>query len=83
MALDDSRFQDGPSACIQAMDARNLDSMVAEAIEHRNIAGLCDPAKKNWYPVNLDDVVRGANKLGIDFEQMRQIIATAEWAQSG
>jgi FADH2 O2-dependent halogenase len=23
---------------------------VAAAIRHRNIAGLCDPAKRNWYP---------------------------------
>jgi tetracycline 7-halogenase / FADH2 O2-dependent halogenase len=38
---------------------------IAAAIDHRNIAGLCDPAKRNWYGVDLDDAVRGAHKLGV------------------
>lgn len=40
-------------------------SDVAAAIESINIAGLCDPAKRNWYPVDLQDTVRGAGKLGV------------------
>jgi hypothetical protein len=35
------------------------------AIEPLNIAGLCDPGKRNWYPVDLQDTVRGAAKLGV------------------
>jgi FADH2 O2-dependent halogenase len=42
---------------------------VARAIEPMNIAGLCDPAKGNWYPVDLRDTVRGAAKLGVTPEQ--------------
>jgi tetracycline 7-halogenase / FADH2 O2-dependent halogenase len=38
---------------------------VREAIEPLNIAGLCEPAKRNWYPVDPGDVVRGAGKLGV------------------
>ena len=37
---------------------------VARSIEPLNIAGLCDPGKRNWYPVDVRDVVRGARKLG-------------------
>ena len=39
-------------------------SAVARSIEPLNIAGLCDPAKRNWYPVDTRDMVRGARKLG-------------------
>ena len=38
---------------------------VARAIEPMNIAGLCEPAKRNWYGVDLQDVVRGGHKLGL------------------
>jgi len=38
---------------------------VAQAIERMNIAGLCEPGKRNWYGVDLQDVVRGAHKLGL------------------
>ena len=41
-----------------------------QAIEPLNVAGLCDAAKRNWYPVNLEDTVRGAAKLGVTEEQI-------------
>jgi FADH2 O2-dependent halogenase len=44
-------------------------SAVARSIEPLNIAGLCDPGKRNWYPVDLRDTVRGASKLGVTQEQ--------------
>ena len=44
-------------------------SAVAQSIEPLNIAGLCDPGKRNWYPVDLQDTVRGAAKLGVTEEQ--------------
>ncbi|HET9192308.1 MAG TPA: hypothetical protein VFO21_05495 [Vicinamibacterales bacterium] len=37
---------------------------VARSVEPLNIAGLCDPGKRNWYPVDVRDIVRGARKLG-------------------
>jgi FADH2 O2-dependent halogenase len=43
-------------------------SAVAQSIEPLNIAGLCDPGKNNWYPVDLQDTVRGAAKLGVTRE---------------
>jgi FADH2 O2-dependent halogenase len=36
---------------------------IAADLEPFNIAGLCDPEKRNWYDVDLADVVRGAAKL--------------------
>jgi FADH2 O2-dependent halogenase len=43
---------------------------IARAIEPLNIAGLCDPEKRNWYPVDLNDTIRGAAKLGVTEEQI-------------
>jgi FADH2 O2-dependent halogenase len=40
-------------------------SAVARSIEPLNVAGLCDPGKRNWYPVSMRDTVRGASKLGL------------------
>jgi len=45
---------------------------VATAIADWNIAGLCDPDKKNWYGVDLDDTIRGAEKLGLTRKQVRE-----------
>jgi FADH2 O2-dependent halogenase len=42
---------------------------IARAIEPLNIAGLCDAGKLNWYPVDLQDTVRGAPKLGVTEQQ--------------
>jgi FADH2 O2-dependent halogenase len=36
---------------------------VATDLDPYNIAGLCDPTKRNWYGVDLQDVIRGAHKL--------------------
>lgn len=58
-----------------------LEQEVRQSIEAINIAGLCDGAKRNWYPVDLQDVIRGAAKLEMDEEHLRQILAVAPWAQ--
>ena len=48
---------------------RDYATAVGRAIEPLNIAGLCDVAKRNWYPVDVQDTVRGAAKLGVTEEQ--------------
>jgi FADH2 O2-dependent halogenase len=40
-------------------------SRVKTATESINIAGLCDQRKQNWYPVEFEDTIRGAAKLGL------------------
>lgn len=62
------------SPCLCASD-------VAQAIAPVNVAGLCDPAKRNWYGVDLADLIYAAPKLGETPDSMRAIIATAPWAQ--
>jgi len=51
------------------------------AIEPVNISGLCDPRKRNWYPVDLQDTVRGAVKLGVSEERIAcDIVRTVTFA---
>ena len=47
-----------------------FESDVTAAIEPINIAGLSDSGKRNWYPVDLQDTVRGAAKLGVTAERI-------------
>ncbi len=52
-------------------DPARFERSVACAAGSLNVAGLCDPSKENWYGVDLEDVVRGAAKLGVTPERVR------------
>ena len=45
---------------------------IAAVCDGFNIAGLCDPTKRNSYGVDLEDTVRGAAKLGLSPERVRE-----------
>jgi FADH2 O2-dependent halogenase len=45
---------------------------IAAICERFNIAGLCDPEKRNLYGVDLEDTVRSAVKLGLSPERVRE-----------
>ncbi len=47
---------------------------IAAAVDCLNIAGLCNPQKRNWYGVDLEDVVTGAAKLGLTGSEARESI---------
>jgi len=55
--------------------SRDLLSQVADATSRLNIAGLCDPQKRNWYPIDLEDTVRAAGKLGLTSDHVRDTFA--------
>jgi FADH2 O2-dependent halogenase len=57
-----------PALCLSGAD---YFERIAKATESINIAGLCDRRKKNWYPVDLDDTVRGAAKLSLTPHEVR------------
>jgi FADH2 O2-dependent halogenase len=48
-------------------------------MEPFNVAGLCDPAARRWYGVDLEDVVRGASKLEKSPEEVRAFIRRMGW----
>jgi FADH2 O2-dependent halogenase len=61
---------------------RHFAQEVTAGIACLNVAGLSEPRKRNWYGVDLGDVVRNAAKLEMTPEAVSRIIATAPWAQS-
>ncbi|HEV2471919.1 MAG TPA: hypothetical protein VGS41_04595, partial [Chthonomonadales bacterium] len=56
-----------------------LAERVARAIAPINIAGLCDSARGNWYPVLTSDLVRSAYKLGLTPDSMLKVLESADW----
>lgn len=88
MASGHSTFAESTRALGQALQRGRPDSKafaqeVGAQTDCLNIAGLCDPRKRNWYGVDLEDVVVGAAKLGLTPAAARDILRRAEWAQSG
>ncbi len=59
-----------------AVDSR----AISRDLDPFNIAGLCDPAKRGWYGVDLDDVVRGAAKLETTPDAIRAFFHHMGWA---
>jgi len=53
---------------------------VAAAVQSSNIAGLCDPAKRNWYGIDWADVIDNAGRLEMRPSEMRALLAAADWA---
>lgn len=52
---------------------------LAADLEPFNIAGLCTPGKRNWYGVDLEDVVCSAGKLGQTPEAVRSWFTRMGW----
>ena len=50
---------------------------IADASAAINIAGLCNPARHNWYPVDLEDTIHAAHKLGLTPERVRDALEFA------
>jgi FADH2 O2-dependent halogenase len=44
-------------------ESHALSEEILQAIKPFNVAGLGDPARRNWYPVDPDDLLRSASKL--------------------
>jgi len=91
LAADRAEFADGMRLCGELLrsradcmseeEKRAFEQEVARSIAPLNIAGLCDPSKRNWYGVDLEDVIQGAEKLEYTPEALRRILADAPWAQ--
>ena len=64
------------------LNAADFERQVRDAIACLNVAGLCEPNKRNWYGVDMRDVITNAAKLGLTPAQMRNIVNTATWAVS-
>jgi len=47
---------------------------ILKAIEPINVAGLGDPARRNWYPVDPDDLLKSAPKLGAGQDEVMGLL---------
>ncbi len=56
-------------------------SEIAPCVDRLNVAGLADATKRNWYGVDLNDVIQNAAKLDYTPEELAPILANADWAQ--
>jgi FADH2 O2-dependent halogenase len=69
-----------PAICVTGQDYFDR---VARSIDSINIAGLANRARVNWYPVDLEDTVRGAAKLGVTAGYVReQLMPTSSLVSS-
>lgn len=59
-------------------DPARFERSVSCAVGSLDVAGLSDPSKANWYGVDLDDVVRGAPKLGVSPDRVRDWMCTTQ-----
>ncbi|MCW3054605.1 MAG: binding domain, partial [Chthonomonadales bacterium] len=91
LAADRTPFATGVVQCARLLreqatnsteaDLQGFAHEVARHAASLNIAGLCDPQKRNWYGVDMQDVIAGAALLNMTPEEMRHVVATAPWAQ--
>ncbi len=58
----------------------DLASEVASTVRSSNIAGVCDPRKRNWYDIDWNDLIDNAHCLEQTPDQMRALLKAADWA---
>jgi len=55
-------------------DTQKLNEDILRAIEPFNVAGLGQPQRHNWYPVDKEDLLQGAHKLGADRGEIARLL---------
>jgi FADH2 O2-dependent halogenase len=55
-------------------DSASLIADVLRAIEPIDVAGLCRQDRRNWYPVDAEDLFRSALKVGATRDEMEQLL---------
>jgi FADH2 O2-dependent halogenase len=58
-------------------DAARYADDVTAAVDHLNIAGLCRPSRRNWYPVDFEDAIASAGKVGVPADRIRETLLAA------
>jgi tetracycline 7-halogenase / FADH2 O2-dependent halogenase len=72
--------------CEQAMRVRNepessqLRLAIRAAIEPFDVAGLCETQRRNWFPVDPNDLLRAAAKLGATQDEVKHLIESLGFA---
>jgi FADH2 O2-dependent halogenase len=66
-------FQYAKKNCSKS-ESDHLAHQVSQAIEPINIAGLSNPQRRNWYPVDANDLLNSAAKLESTPHQISQLL---------
>jgi FADH2 O2-dependent halogenase len=66
-------LQRAKSACTQ-LEMDELAKDVSQAIEPINVAGLANPHRRNWYPVDANDLLNSADKLKSTKQEISQLL---------
>jgi tetracycline 7-halogenase / FADH2 O2-dependent halogenase len=74
----------GPACARLCSEARTespkLSAAIRAAIEPFDVAGLCETQRRNWFPVDANDILRGAAKLGATQEEVKKLIESLGFA---
>jgi tetracycline 7-halogenase / FADH2 O2-dependent halogenase len=55
-------------------EAAILHANILRAIEPINLAGLGEKSRQNWYPVEAEDLLRSAHKIGASYEEIQLLL---------
>jgi tetracycline 7-halogenase / FADH2 O2-dependent halogenase len=57
-----------------AQESVELTRDIHQAIQPWNLAGLGDCRRENWYPVHAEDLLNGASKLNVTYEEIARML---------
>jgi FADH2 O2-dependent halogenase len=61
-------------------ESAQLCAAIRTAIEPFDVAGLCGTERRNWFPVDPNDLLRSAAKLGATQDQVKRLIESLGFA---
>ena len=73
---EDARYRTRIDQCIDRIESRlavglseedpgNIEGLIRECVEPFNVIGLGQERRKNWYPVDIGELLRSVDKLGV------------------
>jgi len=77
LLTNDTKFSEQRAGlCTRARSGGRIERQEVErVIESINIAGLADPARRNWHPADARDVIASRSKLECSEEELRVLLA--------
>ncbi len=64
-------------------ESSDLRAEILHSIEPFNVAGLGEARRRNWFPVDPRDLLRGAGKLGVTEDAVRSLMQRFGFPQAG
>lgn len=64
-----------------AKESRDLIEDILCAIEPIDVAGLCNRQRRNWYPVDAEDLFRSAHKVGATHDEVADLLKSCGFYQ--